>query len=184
MDELNFFPKEYLLVRNINADNYFVSNEKNNYNKYEFLYKARKKLESSNIIIINHSLLFSDINSKNTPLFKVENLVIDEAHSIEDSITESLRNKYSYKNLNDSFSLLEKIMKKNSINKSKLLKLKESLLSKLDILDNHSYEYLNNKVITNQKYKLILIQDDFYDENYTDILSKVELDFLDIIDSL
>jgi Rad3-related DNA helicase len=46
----------------------FVLNEKNPYKQYEFLYKARQKLSISDVIIINHSLLFSDISLENSNL--------------------------------------------------------------------------------------------------------------------
>jgi Rad3-related DNA helicase len=35
---------------------------------YDFLYKARKKLDAANIVIINHSLLFSDLKGETSIL--------------------------------------------------------------------------------------------------------------------
>jgi|TARA_Y100001960_G_C14709459_1_gene846149 Rad3-related DNA helicase len=42
--------------------------EKNPYKDYEFLAKARSQVDRSNIIIINHSLLFSDLKGENSVL--------------------------------------------------------------------------------------------------------------------
>jgi hypothetical protein len=41
-----------------------VLDDKNDYKNYEFLQKARVRLDNSNIIVVNHSLLFSDLNSE------------------------------------------------------------------------------------------------------------------------
>ncbi|MDP2395874.1 MAG: hypothetical protein Q8S84_07955 [bacterium] len=51
-------------MRFLNADSFLVLDEKNDYKKYEFLFKARTRLDCSNVIIVNHSLLFSDLNSE------------------------------------------------------------------------------------------------------------------------
>ena len=38
--------------------------DKSDYKEYEYLFKARNSLEKSNVIVINHSLLFSDLNNE------------------------------------------------------------------------------------------------------------------------
>ncbi|MDR2640917.1 MAG: hypothetical protein LBC61_06585 [Candidatus Peribacteria bacterium] len=53
--------------------------------------------------IINHSLLFSNLELENTILTNLNNLVIDEAHNIEDTITDSLKENYSLKILKEFF---------------------------------------------------------------------------------
>lgn len=47
-----------------------------------FMLKARKKAEEADLIVINHSLLFSDIKTENKVLPEYNALIIDEAHHI------------------------------------------------------------------------------------------------------
>lgn len=60
------------------------------YHKYCFVMKARKKAESANILIVNHSLLLADIKMDNRVLPAFDYLIIDEAHHLEESATEQL----------------------------------------------------------------------------------------------
>lgn len=185
LDELNFYWKEYNYLKFINADNFFILNEKNDYKNYEYLNKARKKLDISDIIIINHSLLFSDINSDLWVLWKINNLIIDEWHNIEDSITDSLKKSYNIKLLKDNFEIIEKILNKINSKKIKYLGLKDNIISILDLLDDYSIDYFNINVWNNAWNKSILIKNDFYKQNnFTPLLKKIELDFIDVIDFL
>ncbi|MDR3150663.1 MAG: hypothetical protein LBU14_03490 [Candidatus Peribacteria bacterium] len=71
--------------------------------------KAKDALDNSNIIVINHSLLFADLALDIPNLTNLDNIVIDEAHNIEDTVTDSLKEDYSLKNLKEFFEWLEKI---------------------------------------------------------------------------
>ncbi|MEW6686571.1 MAG: helicase C-terminal domain-containing protein [Candidatus Edwardsbacteria bacterium] len=55
-----------------------------------FLMKARIKAEKSQIIVVNHSLLFSDLASENAILIDYDCLIFDEAHRIEKVASEQL----------------------------------------------------------------------------------------------
>ena len=185
LDELNYFWQEFSFLRNINADNFSVLADKNDYRRYEYLFKARVRLESSNVIVINHSLLFSDLNTEVWVLWKIRNLVIDEWHNIEDSVTDSLKQKYNLKTLNENFDVIEKVLTKINSKKIKYLQLKDSLVAKLELLDDYAFNYINNKVWSGWNYKVSLVEHDFFDwSDYSNLISKIELDFLDIIDIL
>ena len=185
LDELNFFWQEFSFIRYINADNHSVLADKNDYRRYEYLFKARTRLESSNVIIINHSLLFADLNTENPILWKVKNLIIDEWHNIEDSVTESLRKKYSINSLWETFDVIENVLNKINAKKIELIKLKESLISKLELLDDYAFSYLNENVWENANFKMSLLKTDFFeDSNYENLIKKIELDFIDIVDIL
>lgn len=185
LDELNYFWQEFSFLRFINADNFLVLTDKNDYKKYEYIFKARIRLESSNIIIINHSLLFSDLNTEASVLWKIYNLVIDEWHNIEDSVTDSLKLRYSLNNLLEQFDIVEKILTKIDAKKIEFLKFKQNLIWKLELLDDYWYNYLNQKVWENQNFRLTLLKSDFFDStDFSSIIKKIELDFLDIIDKL
>ena len=47
-----------------------------------FLMKARDHARKADIVIVNHSLLFSDLASDNAVLGEYRNLIVDEAHNI------------------------------------------------------------------------------------------------------
>lgn len=53
-------------------------------------YKARKRAEASHVVIVNHSLLLSDVNIGNRVLPEYRYVVIDEAHHLEDAATNGL----------------------------------------------------------------------------------------------
>jgi len=56
-----------------------------------FLNRVRKLAPFADIIVVNHSLLFSDISAGNTILKSYDSLIIDEAHNIETSATRSFK---------------------------------------------------------------------------------------------
>lgn len=55
-----------------------------------YVTRARKAAEAANLIITNHSLLFSDLRADNRLLPVYGPLIIDEAHHLEDVATEQL----------------------------------------------------------------------------------------------
>jgi predicted DnaQ family exonuclease/DinG family helicase len=61
-----------------------------------YLQNVRKSAFKSNLVIINHSLLFSDMASENAVLGAYQYLVIDEAHNVENSATKYLGFEYNY----------------------------------------------------------------------------------------
>lgn len=48
-----------------------------------FISRVRNEAKTANLVLVNHSLLFSDLLSENNVFGKYENLIIDEAHSFE-----------------------------------------------------------------------------------------------------
>lgn len=185
LDELTFYPDEFFYLRNLNCEGYVNISEKNPYRDYEFIYKARKWVEKSNIVVINHSLLYSDLASESKLLPNLKNLVIDEAHSIEDSVTDSLKQRFSLFTIKDHFVNLEKIFKQKNIKKIELLNIKESLIQSLEILDDSAFWYLDSKIPSDQWFKVLLLKDDFFEElDFWNILKKINLYLIDIIDIL
>ena len=53
-------------------------------------YKARQRAERAHIVITNHALLIADARIENRALPAYSNLIIDEAHHLEDAITSGL----------------------------------------------------------------------------------------------
>ncbi len=52
-----------------------------------FLYRARRAAESAHLVVVNHSLLLSDLASSNRILPEYQHLIVDEAHHLEDEAT-------------------------------------------------------------------------------------------------
>lgn len=183
LDELNFFPWEYNLKNDINSE--WVLLQKNFYSDYEFLNKARKLVETSDIIIVNHSLLFSNLENETPILTNIKNIVIDEAHNIEDTTTDILKKKYNFKNFIEILARIEKILTIKSINKLDFLAKKENIISKLDLIDDFWESYVNKKIFFEQNYKTVLIWNDFYEEfDFLEISQKINLEIIWIIDFL
>jgi len=61
-----------------------------------YVTKAHRQAEAANLIITNHSLLFSDIRMENKVLPDYGPLIIDEAHHLEDAATEQLGRQVSW----------------------------------------------------------------------------------------
>ncbi len=55
-----------------------------------YFYRARRRAEGAHIIVVNHSLLLSDMMTENRALPEYRHLIIDEAHHLEDRATEQL----------------------------------------------------------------------------------------------
>jgi DNA polymerase-3 subunit epsilon/ATP-dependent DNA helicase DinG len=55
-----------------------------------FYARARRAAESAHVIVVNHALLLSDVGVENRIIPEYKQLIIDEAHHLEDSITDQL----------------------------------------------------------------------------------------------
>jgi DNA polymerase-3 subunit epsilon/ATP-dependent DNA helicase DinG len=55
-----------------------------------FFYRARKQAEAAHVIVVNHALLMADAATENRVLPEYHHLVIDEAHHLEDAVTDQL----------------------------------------------------------------------------------------------
>jgi ATP-dependent DNA helicase DinG len=92
--ELEEYTTGNSMLRKLNADKNYCTARKCPYYDECYLYEARKKALNSDIVLVNHHLLFSDSSVKSTnygsilPVFPV--LVIDEAHGVEDIASNQL----------------------------------------------------------------------------------------------
>lgn len=55
-----------------------------------FAYRARRRAADADILVVNHALVFADINSGNEILPPFRHLIVDEAHHLEDVATQNL----------------------------------------------------------------------------------------------
>ena len=182
LDELSFFPQEYYLKNELTSDRFNFEKSKNIYLDYEFLEKARKSIDFSDLVIINHSLLFSDLENENSILWSLQNIIIDEAHNIEDNITEVLKRRYNFKNFVEVLAKIEKIFTIKDVNKLEFL---VKIFSKLDLVEDFWNTYITRKTLADQAYKTVLIWKDFYEEfDFSDLLKKINLEIIWISDFL
>jgi ATP-dependent DNA helicase DinG len=66
-----------------------------------FLYESKLKAEKSNIIVVNHALLMTDLKSINNLIPNYEILIIDEAHNLEDVASQHLGWKIDEREIRD-----------------------------------------------------------------------------------
>lgn len=165
-DELFYTSNEYKYLKNVNSDNLLALDDKNPYLKKEFVYKQKVNLELADIVVVNHSLLFSDLKNDFNYFWKVENLVIDEAHSIEDIATESLKNGFSYKVLDDLLTFLEIVFRNNFFEATQLRSEKEDLLSNINLFFDIFITYLKKKTNNENFFVNSLLDDSFYLEQW------------------
>ena len=185
LDELSFFPQEYYLKNELTSDRFNFEKAKNIYLDYEFLEKARKSIDFSDLVIINHSLLFSDLENESPILWSLQNIIIDEAHNIEDNITEVLKRRYNFKNFVEVLAKIEKILTIKDVNKLEFLVKKDNIFSKLDLVEDFWNTYIARKTLADQAYKTVLIWKDFYEEfDFSDLLKKINLEIIWISDFL
>lgn len=166
LDELNFYPFEFYILNNVNSDNFITLDQDNPFKKREFLFKARKSVEDSNIIVVNHSLLFQDVKSGSWLLWWIDNIIFDEAHSIEDVATESLKINYTLTFVEETFSRIEEVFNKNKSTFAQFWKLKEEILFDLKSIFDLFFTYLSSEIpgIHWQSYSTILLSNTFYDK--------------------
>ena len=55
-----------------------------------FFFRARKQAEAAHVVVVNHALLMADAATENRVLPEYHHLVIDEAHHLEDAVTDQL----------------------------------------------------------------------------------------------
>lgn len=89
------------------------------YHKECFYQRARQKAQLADLIIVNHSLLISDLKVGDAILPRYQYLIVDEAHHLEEEGTRQFSEIFSLKDLQRRIYLLVK--KRDSIRQSGLL---------------------------------------------------------------
>jgi predicted DnaQ family exonuclease/DinG family helicase len=88
--ELNLIGDEGLIWARLSAEYELCDPDACNYVHRCFFYQARRRAEEGHLIVVNHSLLLSDMLSDHRVLPRHEHLIIDEAHHLEDVATDQL----------------------------------------------------------------------------------------------
>ena len=135
--EINLNKKERAMWSTINAnDSDCLINSRNHHIIGKcFLSKARELAEAANVVIINHSLLMSNIVNDEKVLPAFTSLIIDEAHQLHDIANQQLS-----KTIN--FSEIQKLLSKNIIpeilnSRKELFNLKLNSANLKDLEESH-----------------------------------------------
>ncbi len=71
-----------------------------------FFFRARKQAEASHIVVVNHALLMADAATDYRVLPEYKHLIIDEAHHLEDAVTDQLSFRADSGSLSQLFTAL------------------------------------------------------------------------------
>ncbi len=162
LEELNFYPQENYILKEITSDNEFTLSKENDYLYYEYTYKARTISLNSNIVIINHNILINESISNFRLFWQIENLIIDESHNLEDITTETLKTKFTIDDLNKVFFNIKKYILKNKINLDNIDIYFENMLSTTSLIFDLLSDYTTHKSNYQNDNQEILIQKDFF----------------------
>jgi len=108
--------------------------ESNEYKQYEYIFKARSKASQAQIVIINHSLLIQDTHSTQPIFGQIQNLIIDEAHNLEDTLTDAMIKNFSLQSLKESIDKTQNILNKANFHIDNLDKKFENLFTQIAFL--------------------------------------------------
>ena len=137
--------------KKVATDRHLCSGRKCRFYGRCFLMEIRQKAEKANLLIINHSLLFSDFQNEQSTLGEIEYLVFDEAHNLLHSASGYLGFSLSYPDvqgfLNSIYTIKSSYQSgmmvnlKNATLKSAISsKDKEMLMNTIDSLLNYMDE--------------------------------------------
>ncbi len=73
-----------------------------------FLGRSRKAAESAHIIVVNHALLLADLASGGSAIPAYQNLVIDEAHNLEDVATRQFGAVHTRRRMHDALDAVHR----------------------------------------------------------------------------
>lgn len=97
------------------SDRYTCSNRKCLFYTRCYVMKLRKQVEEANLIIVNHSLLLSDLKSNHASLGDYEYLIIDEAHNIMQIAAKQLGIELSYTDIFSQLNQISRVYRKKNV---------------------------------------------------------------------
>jgi len=100
--------------RRLCSDRHYCAGRKCSNFSHCFVMKLRKQVEDANLIVVNHSLLLSDLKSDHVSLGEYEYLIIDEAHNIMQTAARQLGIELSYSDLIIQLNQISKLYRKKN----------------------------------------------------------------------
>jgi len=92
IEENNGFHSQFYpdLWGRLRADSHFCLGQRCSYFQECFVARARRAARTANVVVVNHSLLLSDLAANRAILSEYSNLILDEAHNLEAAATKYL----------------------------------------------------------------------------------------------
>jgi predicted DnaQ family exonuclease/DinG family helicase len=180
-----------ILWRRIGSDRHYCAGRKCPHFNHCYVMKLRKHVEDSSLVVINHSLLLSDLKSNRISLGDYDTLIIDEAHNIMHTASRQLGIELSYAEIINQLNQVSKLYKKKNVG---LLDQIEKAINKsvlTQAVKEHIGFIIKNIEDTVEKHRKIIL--DFFDmlshecENrgyYGKLRVKVQSDFPDLYSNL
>ncbi|MEI7024510.1 ATP-dependent DNA helicase DinG [Paenibacillus sp. y28] len=131
-DELNLAGKGRHLWQTVASDTDSCLNRACPWFKKCFYHRARQEANTADIVITNHSLLFTDVKAENRLLPSYKQLVIDEAHHFEEVASRHLGQEVFYGTLVNSLVWLYKDSKTGLLPQLRIRLMKENGTEKLE----------------------------------------------------
>jgi DNA polymerase-3 subunit epsilon/ATP-dependent DNA helicase DinG len=129
-----------------------------------FLFRARQNAAAANVIVVNHSLLLSDLASNSRILPEYHYLVVDEAHHFEDEATQQLGFSVSDRDVNKYFDDLSEIsghdrragLLVDLMTKLQLAKLTKGQTSEIDTVVGQIHDAVDRARVTTTEFFAVL----------------------------
>lgn len=115
LQELEYYGEEFTHIAHINAissDNYELFWDL----RGEFYLQARKNAEQADLIITNSSVVIQDMQAGSHIFWEIDTIIFDEAHTLEDVVTQACTKKLSSKHIEIFFDTLKRKLQKHKIN--------------------------------------------------------------------
>lgn len=95
-EELSFTPEQQDLWKQVASESDTCISKNCPWFKTCYFHKARAGAQQADVIITNHSLVFTDLKADHNVLPSYDRLILDEAHHIEDEATKHLGEEANY----------------------------------------------------------------------------------------
>ncbi len=172
IEEVNWFnpQRSGKIWWQIRSDGYYCTGSACRYSDRCFVNRARRGAREADIVVINHSLLLSDLLSDNAVLSEYENLVIDEAHNFENIATQYLGADWSFWNINQILLSLDS----NKTEDAGEINSLEKLLKGQSWLDEAELKTVvnNSKQVKIEAAKLGTVNSSFFQQLYQELIAQ------------
>jgi ATP-dependent DNA helicase DinG len=165
LDALDYYGEEYFFLSQIHAGAFPIFDEAHRYKHLEFALRARKRAKSANIVICNNHILFQDIISDGSLLGGVKNLILDEAHSLEDVVTQSLKKTISFSSFQNIMQVIEKKILKYKLDAPDFTLVRQNILYDVAELISLLESKLFDNFSVEAKHKMLLLEHSFFAEH-------------------
>lgn len=121
------FPVASSTWEKVSADSYSCSHVHCPHYRDCFFFKARRKADEAQLLVVNHHLLFADLTADESILPEYKRIVIDEAHHLEDVALDSLSKRYDRLHL---VRLLGRLYSELHPERSRLIQIRQNVTDK------------------------------------------------------